>query len=50
MYHRDGIVGTSLKLQQDIRDNGGGAEILNQYSNPHNPVAHYLETGAEIWD
>jgi len=50
MYHRDGIVGTSKKLRDEIREKGRGAEILDQYSNPANPIAHYLETGQEIWD
>ena len=50
MYHRDGIVGYSLRLQEEIRKNGGSAEILNQYMNPHNPIAHYMETGQEIFD
>ena len=50
MYHRDGIVGMCLKLQKEIREKGGSAEILNQYNNPHNPIAHYMETGQEIWD
>jgi cystathionine beta-synthase len=50
MYHADGIVGTSLKLQKRLRDRGDGAEILNQYSNPSNPIAHYMTTGKEIYD
>lgn len=50
MYHRDGIVGTSKKLMMELREKGQPAEVLDQYSNPHNPIVHYLTTGQEIWD
>jgi cystathionine beta-synthase len=50
MYHRDGIIGTSIKLRDQLREKGLGAEVLDQYSNPHNPLVHYLGTGQEIWD
>lgn len=45
-YHRDGYVGTAIKLARTLE----GAHCLDQYSNPSNPIAHYDETAEEIWD
>jgi len=50
MYHADGIFGTSMKLMKRLHEKGEGAAVLNQYSNPSNPLAHYMTTGQEIWD
>lgn len=35
-------------LAQRMQDNGEGI-VLDQFSNPDNPLAHYLTTGPEIW-
>ncbi|HEX4862467.1 MAG TPA: cystathionine beta-synthase, partial [Acidimicrobiales bacterium] len=32
-----------------LTDSTPGAFMPNQYANPHNPEAHYLSTGPEIW-
>lgn len=50
MYHKDGIIGTAFRLVDEIKAKGQNAFILNQYSNPQNPIAHYMETGQEIYD
>lgn len=39
-------IGVARKLEKEIPN----AVILDQYSNPANPDAHYLGTGYEIWD
>lgn len=42
----DYYVNVSLRLAKEIP----GAFLANQYFNPHNPEAHYLTTGPEIWE
>lgn len=44
--HRDSHIGIAFKLSQELEN----AHILDQYKNPGNPLAHYEETGQEIWD
>ena len=44
--HPDSYIGVANRLQKEIPD----AHILNQYTNPGNPLAHYDGTGEEIWD
>ena len=44
--HRDCHIGVAIKLQQQL-DN---CICLDQYKNPSNPIAHYEETGQEIFD
>jgi len=42
----------SMELARDTADklrNQGGGIILNQFSNPDNPLAHYKGTAPEIW-
>lgn len=38
-------IGVARRLQREIPN----AHILDQYSNPHNPLAHELGTAEEIW-
>jgi cystathionine beta-synthase len=44
--HIDSHMGVAYKLSQEL-DN---SHILDQYSNPSNPLAHYEGTAQEIWD
>ncbi|MDJ0841040.1 MAG: cystathionine beta-synthase [Acidobacteriota bacterium] len=39
-------IGVAKRLQKELPN----AHILDQYSNPANPDAHYTGTGPEIWD
>lgn len=39
-------IGVARKLEKEIPN----SVILDQYSNPANPSAHYYGTGAEIWE
>lgn len=39
-------MGIAYKLSQDLEN----AHMLDQYSNPSNPIAHYEGTAQEIWD
>ncbi len=45
----DGMSGSIAKAQQLQKDNPGSI-IAGQFYNPHNPEAHYLSTGPEIWE
>ena len=44
--HIDSHIGIALKLNKELPN----SHILDQYSNPSNPVAHYDGTGREIWE
>lgn len=44
--HRDSHVGVAESLNKNL-DN---SHVLDQYSNPSNPIAHYEGTGKEIYD
>jgi len=44
--HLDCHIGIAERLANTLPD----AHCLDQYSNPGNPLAHYEETGQEIWD
>jgi len=39
-------IGIAITLQETLKN----AHCLDQYKNPGNPMAHYEETGQEIWD
>merc|ERR1712166_1602566 len=39
-----------LNAQFDEEGNGRSAHVLDQYRNPGNSMAHYEETGREIWE
>ena len=44
----EGMAGSIAKAEQLQKDNPGSI-IAGQFYNPHNPEAHYLSTGPEIW-
>jgi cystathionine beta-synthase len=44
--HIDSHMGIAYKLTQELEN----AHMLDQYSNPSNPISHYEGTGQEIWD
>ena len=44
--HKYCHIGISQQLEQDLPN----AHVLDQYKNPANPLAHFEETGQEIWD
>ncbi len=44
--HTGSHIGIALQLQKDLAN----AHVLDQYRNPNNPIAHYDETGQEIYD
>lgn len=44
--HIDSHMGIAYKLTQDLEK----SHMLDQYSNPSNPLAHYEGTAQEIWD
>lgn len=44
--HIDGLAGNLYKLEKEL----GNSIVFNQYINPANPMAHYEETGQEIWE
>lgn len=46
---KDGMSG-SIAMAQKIQSENPGSIIAGQFSSPHNPEAHYLSTGPEIWD
>ena len=54
--HAESHIGLAFEMQQQINDEHAKdpskprAKVLDQYKNPGNPMAHYEETGQEIWD
>ena len=44
-----GMAGAVAKADEIHRDNPGSL-LAGQFSNPHNPEAHYRSTGPEIWE
>lgn len=44
----DGSMEAAIDLAREMQDRGEG-RILDQFSNPDNPCAHYEGTGPEIW-
>jgi len=44
--HKDCHIGIAFRLAEELPN----AHCLDQYKNPANPMAHYEETGKEIWD
>jgi len=44
--HKDSHIGIADRLSKELPN----AHVLDQYKNPSNPMAHYQETGQEIWD
>ena len=48
VYYRDAPdshISVAMRLEKELPD----AHILNQYTNPSNPLAHYEGTAEEIW-
>ncbi len=46
---KEGMAG-SIKKAEEIHRENPGSIIAGQFYNPHNPEAHYLSTGPEIWE
>ena len=46
----EGSDGAIRLCRQMVADNPGAYFYPDQYSNPSNPLAHYLGTGREIWE
>ena len=46
LHHPDSYVEVAKRVARETP----GAFYTDQYSNPHNPEAHYLTTGPEIWE
>ncbi len=44
--HKYSHIGIAIQLTKDLEN----CYCLDQYKNPGNPMAHYEETGQEIWD
>ncbi len=44
--HIDSHIGVAMKLNKELEN----SHILDQYSNPSNPLAHYEGTGKEIYE
>jgi cystathionine beta-synthase len=44
--HLNCHIGLAFKMENEMEN----AHVLDQYKNPGNPMAHYDETGQEIWD
>ena len=46
----ESLSGSLKKIQEIIQGKPEDYFIANQFSNPHNPEIHYLQTGTEIWE
>jgi cysteine synthase B len=44
----EGSMEAAIDLSRQMEEKGEGV-VLDQFSNPDNPVSHYLGTGPEIW-
>lgn len=44
--HAESHIGLAAKFANELEN----CHCLDQYSNPANPLAHFQETGQEIWD
>jgi len=44
--HAESHIGWAVKFSETLEN----CHLLDQYKNPGNPMAHYEETGQEIWD
>ncbi|MCP4043707.1 MAG: cysteine synthase CysM, partial [Gammaproteobacteria bacterium] len=45
---QEGSMEAAIDLAREMEDDGKG-RVLDQFSNPDNPLAHYETTGPEIW-
>ncbi len=46
----ESLSGSLKKMQEITEKDPENYFIANQFTNPHNPEIHYLQTGSEIWD
>jgi len=46
----ESLSGSLKKMKEITEKEPENYFIANQFSNPHNPEIHYLQTGSEIWD
>lgn len=45
----ENLVGCLKKMQEIVGREPDKYFVVNQFSNPHNPEIHFMQTGAEIW-
>ncbi|MGE5221986.1 MAG: cysteine synthase A [Omnitrophica WOR_2 bacterium] len=46
----ESLGGCLRRMQEITQDEPGRYFVVNQFANPHNPEAHYLQTAPEIWN